>query len=80
MNKRTHPPNGILPKSDFGIEILFGCPAWVRTRTKGIKNPCAAITPRDILKLGVDVGFAPTVSWGFGGIFNAHECKARAYS
>ena len=31
-----------------GNNKSFGCPAWVWTKSKGIKNPCAANTPLDI--------------------------------
>ena len=55
-----------MSKNNYVQLYEIGCPWRIRTSTKGIKNPYAAITSRDILKLGVDVGFAPTVSWGFG--------------
>ena len=57
---------GHMSKNNYVQLYEIGCPWRIRTSTKGIKNPYAAITSRDILKLGVDVGFAPTVSWGFG--------------
>src|SRR5882672_9577519 len=34
---------------------LCGCPAWIRTRTKASKGPCATVTPPD--KTGLSLAF-----------------------
>jgi hypothetical protein len=45
---RARERKAIKPLIILGIaKFWLGCPTWIRTRTKGSKDPCATITPSD---------------------------------
>lgn len=72
------PPNGILPKSDFGIETLVVPPGF---------GPGLRVSKTPVQPLHHGTFWNWRWCWvrtnslvGLWGIFSTHECKARAYS